>query len=241
METLEYTESSPKCGYGEIHDCKRSLHVTKSLFYMVNHSKRHRLPLESSSYERNDLEKYYCKECNFETYLVVILKQHRREYHRNNADCVEDQPKNDAIVKSYICQKCSFETYSVLLWIKHLESSCFNREEECENVRTVSCSDEEWYRCECCSFENKRGKSFEKTPKRKSPISPEGKISLFPLQLQRKNKKSFKGTRKLQTVYKRMWDRRALWNLNLPTPLNSSTTNRQIVKYIHKLSTRKST
>jgi hypothetical protein len=192
METLEYTESSPKCGYGEIHDCKRSLHVTKSLFYMVNHSKRHRLPLESSSYERNDLEKYYCKECNFETYLVVILKQHRREYHRNNADCVEDQPKNDAIVKSYICQKCSFETYSVLLWIKHLESSCFNREEECENVRTVSCSDEEWYRCECCSFKTKEARVLKKHQSASHPSHRKEKFPCFHCNYKGKTKNHLK-------------------------------------------------
>jgi hypothetical protein len=94
----------------------------------------------------------YCKDCNFETDLMVILKQHFREYHRKDTDCVQDQPKNDAVVKNYICQKCSFETDSVLLWIKHLGSWFLNTEEECENVRTVSCSGEEWYRCECCSF-----------------------------------------------------------------------------------------
>jgi predicted RNA-binding Zn-ribbon protein involved in translation (DUF1610 family) len=79
-----------------------------------------RLPLESSRCERNDLEKYYCKDCHFETDLVVILKQHFREYHRKDTDCVQDQPKNDTVVKSYICQKCTFETYSILMWIKHL-------------------------------------------------------------------------------------------------------------------------
>jgi hypothetical protein len=30
--------------------------------------------------------------------------------------------------------------------------------------------------------------------------------------------------RHIQTVYKRMWDRRGLWNLNLPPPLNTSIT-----------------
>jgi hypothetical protein len=35
----------------------------------------------------------------------------------------------------------------------------------------------------------------------------------------------FKPLTILQTVYKRMWDRRGLWNFNLPPPLNSSITN----------------
>jgi hypothetical protein len=127
-----------------------------------------RLLLESSRCGRNDLENYYCKGCNFETDLVVILKQHFREYHRKDTDCVQDQPKKDIIVKSYICQKCSFETYSVLLWIKHLESSCFDTEEECENVHTVSCS-EEWHRSECCSFKTKEARVVKKHQSAKHP------------------------------------------------------------------------
>jgi predicted RNA-binding Zn-ribbon protein involved in translation (DUF1610 family) len=109
--------------------------------------KNSRLPLEISSCERNDLEKYYCKDCNFETDLVVILKQHFKEYHRKNTDCAQDQPKNDTLVKSYICQKCSFETYSVLMWIKNLDGSCFNPEEERENGIEA-----EWSPCESASF-----------------------------------------------------------------------------------------
>jgi hypothetical protein len=157
MENLEYSESIPKCGYGKIGNCKRRPYVTKSPFYMLNHTKRHRLPLESSRCERNYLEKYNCKRCNFETDLVVILKQHFREYHRKDTDCVQDQLKNDTVVKSYICQKCTFETYSILMWIKHLDGSCFNPKEDCENV-----SEEEWYRCECCSFKTKEATVLEK-------------------------------------------------------------------------------
>ncbi|KAJ3628631.1 hypothetical protein MTP99_015927 [Tenebrio molitor] len=146
MQNLEYSESIPKCDYRKIHNCKRCPYVTRSIFFMVNHAKRHPLPLKSLSSERNDLEKFYCKDCNFETDLVVIFKQHLREYHRKDTDCVQDQPKNYTVVKSYICQKCTFETYSVLMWIKHLDGSCFNTKEECENI-----SEEEWYQCECCS------------------------------------------------------------------------------------------
>ncbi|CAH1374543.1 unnamed protein product, partial [Tenebrio molitor] len=109
-----------------------------------------RFPFESSSCERNDLEKYYCRGCNFETDLVIILKQHFKEYHRKDTDCVQDPPKNDTVVKSYICQKCSFEAYSVLMWIKHLDGSCFNPKEVCENLIEL-----EWYQNECSSFKTK--------------------------------------------------------------------------------------
>jgi hypothetical protein len=173
MQNLEYSESIPKCGYRKIHNCKRCPYVTKSVLNMVNHAKRHRLPLESSSCERNDLEKYYCKGCHFETDLVVILKQHFRQCHRKDTDCWQDQPKNDSVVKSFICQKCSFETYSVLMWIKHLDGSCFNTKEECENV-----SEEEWYRavkqslhhfqwysCDKCEFKTKWNPSLKQHKK----------------------------------------------------------------------------
>ncbi|KAJ3620733.1 hypothetical protein MTP99_004658 [Tenebrio molitor] len=63
-----------------MHNCERSPYVTKSLFYMVNHQKRHRLPLESSRCERNDLEKYCCKDCNFETDLVTKRKNYLRRH-----------------------------------------------------------------------------------------------------------------------------------------------------------------
>jgi predicted RNA-binding Zn-ribbon protein involved in translation (DUF1610 family) len=144
MPNLECRGNIPKCGPGKIHNCKRCPYVTKAPFYMVNHAKRHRFPLESSRCERTNLEKYYCKDCNFETDLVVIFKQHHREFHRKDTDCVQDQPKNDIVVKSYICQKCSFETYSVLLWMKHLESSCFDTEDAIH-----------WYNCDKCKYVTK--------------------------------------------------------------------------------------
>jgi hypothetical protein len=158
MPNLERSDSIPKCGQGKIHNWKRCSYVTKAPFYMVNRAKRHRLPLESSRCERNDLEKYYCKDCNFETDLVVILKQHLKEYHRKDTDCVQDRPKNNIVVKSYICQNCSFETYSVLLWIKHLESSCFDTEDviHCclkqHKRHHLSAFAFQWYSCDICQF-----------------------------------------------------------------------------------------
>jgi uncharacterized protein YlaI len=164
MQNLEYSESIPKCDYRKIHNCKRCPYVTRSIFFMVNHAKRHPLPLKSLSSERNDLEKFYCKDCNFETDLVVIFKQHLGQYHRKGTDCLQDQPKNDAVVKSYICQKCSFETYSVLLWIKHLNTSCFDTEEESEKVNTV-----QWYNCDKYEFKTKR--KLKQKRHRKNPLS----------------------------------------------------------------------
>ncbi|KAJ3623523.1 hypothetical protein MTP99_019744 [Tenebrio molitor] len=132
-----------------------------------------RLPLESSRCERNDLGKYYCEDCNFETDLVVILKLHFREYHRKDTDCVQDQPKNETIVKSYICQKCTFETYSVLMWIKHFDGSCFNTNKECEDVSEEEC-------CDTCEVKTKRKDKLKRHKKRlvylKPKVPPENKV-----------------------------------------------------------------
>ncbi|KAJ3632421.1 hypothetical protein MTP99_009433 [Tenebrio molitor] len=98
MPNLENSESISKCGHGKIHNSQRCAYVTKSRFNMVTNTKRLQLPLESSRSERNDLEKYYCKDCNFETDLVVILKQHLKEYHRKDTGCVQDQPKSDTLM-----------------------------------------------------------------------------------------------------------------------------------------------
>jgi hypothetical protein len=57
MQNLEFTKNIPKCGHGKrCHNCKRCPYVTKTSFYMVNHVKRHRLPLESSRCERTKFE-----------------------------------------------------------------------------------------------------------------------------------------------------------------------------------------
>jgi hypothetical protein len=154
MPNLEYSESIGKCAHGETHSCDRYPCITKLPFLMTNHIKRHQLLLEISSCETNDLEKYYCKDCDFQADFLIIFNQHIREYHSKNVDCVQEQPKND-IVKSYICQRCSFETYSVLLWLKHLDSSCIDIKKEFEKVHIVTCGDEKWYQCEYCSFETK--------------------------------------------------------------------------------------
>jgi hypothetical protein len=128
--------------------------ATKSPPCMVNHAKRHRLPVESFSCETNDLEKYYCKECQFETDLMVIFNQHIREHRRRNIDRVQDQPKSNVEIKSYICQKCSLETYSILLWIKHLDSSCFvNKVSNVSRLYKRKLFDDIiCFKCDHCSF-----------------------------------------------------------------------------------------
>jgi KRAB domain-containing zinc finger protein len=128
-------------------------YMTKSPVLMLDRIKC--WPFELLNCETSDLDKYCCKNCDFQTDLKIIYYQHIRECHGNNIDYLQDQSKKDIVLKSYICQKCSFETYSVLLWLKHLDSLCFNAKEDFEKVQTVSC-DEKWYQCVYCSFETKQ-------------------------------------------------------------------------------------
>jgi hypothetical protein len=162
MLNLRCTESTSKCGCGKIHNCDRCPYMTKSPFFMINHTKRNHLPPKSFSCETNDLAKYYCKECDFETDLVIIFNQHVGEYHRKKIDSLQDLPKKDTVVKCYVCQKCSFETYSVLVWIKHLDTLCVNIKEVSKKIGSVSCSDEKWYQCKCCSFKTTQAAGLKK-------------------------------------------------------------------------------
>jgi hypothetical protein len=150
MANLEHTGSILKCGCGRIHDCDRCPYVSRSLFF-------HQLP--SHSCQTNSLEKYNCKECDFGSDLVIILKQHIREYHRKRID----EPKNDVEVKSYICRECSFETYSALVWIKHLDTLCFKTKEDFEIVTFgndaklhLSKEDIQWFKCDKCNYKANR-------------------------------------------------------------------------------------
>jgi hypothetical protein len=190
MLNLEYAESIPKCGYGKIHNCDICPYVTKSLFFMINHTKRHRLPLDSISCETIDLEKYYCKDCNFKTDLMVIFNQHIREHHRKDTDFVQDQTKNDTVIKNYICQQCSFETYSALQWIKHLDTPCLNIKEDFETVRIVSCGDEKWYRCEHCSFETKKATLLKGHQSAEHPPAEGERLCCFHCKYKAKTKKN---------------------------------------------------
>jgi hypothetical protein len=93
MPNWKCTESAPKCGYGKIHNCDKYRYVTESRFFMKNHTNRNHFPLKSFNCETNDLEKYYCKDCDFETDLVIIFNQHVGEYHNKKIDSLQDLPK----------------------------------------------------------------------------------------------------------------------------------------------------
>ncbi|KAJ3622126.1 hypothetical protein MTP99_002652 [Tenebrio molitor] len=167
MPNLEYSESIPKCGCGKIHNCKICPYVTKSLFYVVSDLKRHGLPLESSRCERNDLEKYFCKDCNFETDLlkknvrtyvqclvvmnsgtdasVVPLRQRRQQFWK---DTRPNMKQHNAIrhsadaIQWYNCDKCEFKTK----WNENLTR---------HKAIHVSADAIQWYNCDKCEFKTK--------------------------------------------------------------------------------------
>jgi hypothetical protein len=156
MANREYTESIVKCECGRIHDCDRCPYVSRSLFF-------HQIP--SFSGATNSLEKYNCKDCDFESDLVIILNQHIREHHRKRIA----EPKNDVEVKSYICRECSFETYSALVWIKHLDTLCIKTKEDFETVMFgndaklhLSREDVQRFRCDKCNYKTNREYNFKR-------------------------------------------------------------------------------
>ncbi|KAJ3634312.1 hypothetical protein MTP99_011197 [Tenebrio molitor] len=60
-----------------------------------------RLLLKSSRCERNDLEKYYCKHCNFETDLVTKRKDHLQRHEKSHLSADASQ--------WYSCDKCEYK------------------------------------------------------------------------------------------------------------------------------------
>ncbi|KAJ3628565.1 hypothetical protein MTP99_015864 [Tenebrio molitor] len=149
MRNLEYSKSVPKCGYGK-------MTMTKSHFNMVNHAKHHRLPLESFRCERNDLEKYYCKGCNFETDLLGAIKKH------NTIHLSEDA------IQWYNCDKCEFKT-------KYNEN--IKRHEKRIHL---SADAVQWFSCDKCEFKAKTKEYLKRHKKRlvclKPKVLPENNV-----------------------------------------------------------------
>jgi hypothetical protein len=151
MANLEHAGSILKCECGRIHDCDRCPYVSRSLVFHL---------FSSFRCETNSLEKYNCKDCDFESDLAIIFNQHIREHHRKRID----EPKNDVdAVKSYICRECSFETHSALVWIKHLDTLCFKTKKDFDKItfgndakQHFSREDVQSFRCDKCNYKTNR-------------------------------------------------------------------------------------
>ena len=118
MSCLEYSDSvvwkAPSNNH--VHNCNYCPFVSTSLFLMVNHVRSHRssnTPFDC----KDNINTYFCKDCDFQTNLTLFFKKHIEEYHIAKP---ENGAESFLSVQSYICKNCSFETYFSLAWFKHV-------------------------------------------------------------------------------------------------------------------------
>ena len=161
MAILEYSETfiAPgKSSWKNVHNCNLCLYFTTSYFFMVNHVRRHRAPLERFTCSEAEIETYYCKDCDFKTELTIEFKQHINKYHSVKKE------SRDFSVR----EKCDFETNLSLKWL--LETSPYTRD---SNQIDKVCSyksklenhldnqEEKWYKCDQCHFKTRAKTSLK--------------------------------------------------------------------------------
>ncbi|XP_063927065.1 zinc finger protein 142-like isoform X2 [Zophobas morio] len=156
MSVLEYSESFRawgKSSWRNVHRCKLCPYFTTSLFFMVNHVRRHRSPLAKLTCGKAKIELFYCKDCDFKTELTILFKQHINKNHGVKVESRDDLSSQDFVIQNYVCKKCSFETNLSLKWLQHT-SECTGKK---ENLQSVSYLQDGicWHCCTDCNFKAK--------------------------------------------------------------------------------------
>ena len=136
MSILEYSEnfvrhlkSPPK----NAHHCKLCPFFTTSTFLMVNHVKQHSSPsLSHFNCQSVNIETYWCKDCNFQSELTFIFKQHIIQRHNKN----EDSPIKNFVVHHQICDECDFGTHFSMKWLQH-RLFCFGNNKHLKKLDDV--------------------------------------------------------------------------------------------------------
>ena len=170
MEALKYSvacTAHKKSSLVKVHDCKICPYVTTSFFLMRNHLQRHQSPLVSFTCD-NPLDSYHCKDCNFQTELTLLFKQHIKDRHgikQKNDDNLIVQHNN----QKYVCGKCGFETHFLLTWLRHMREcqQCACKTKEHPNLKQHiqrHRGDEKdiTYKCEKCEDKNKYRTSLDR-------------------------------------------------------------------------------
>src|SRR5699024_13606 len=130
--------------FGNLHRCKECKYLTRSMFCLQNHLKRHKIKGKKFSCQESPPEEYFCTECTFSTHLKAYFKQHIREYHYLKKE--SEEIKLD--LKTCTCENCPFWTYSSLVLLKHqLNGKCGNREGTEKRSESVVCDGVNWYIC----------------------------------------------------------------------------------------------
>ncbi|KAJ3656780.1 hypothetical protein Zmor_015828 [Zophobas morio] len=146
MSLLKYSKKlvQMKPSLNNVHHCKVCPYFTTSLLLMVNHVKRHQAPPQYFNCENIDIETYHCEDCNFQTELTLLFKQHAQLCYRKSEENLPEQVYSS---QSFICKKCSFETHFKLKWLQH-STQCLGS----NNFQIVTPNGKItiWYYCNQC-------------------------------------------------------------------------------------------
>ncbi|KAJ3652819.1 hypothetical protein Zmor_018752 [Zophobas morio] len=112
---------------------------------LLEHSKttpsKSRSPLPPFNCENANIANYSCKNCNFQTQLTLLFKQHVEHNHNTKKDN-QINKSNEFIIHNYICEKCKFETHFSMKWLQHFEeclegeknTQVTNNHDQCESL-----------------------------------------------------------------------------------------------------------
>ncbi|XP_063926892.1 zinc finger protein 142-like [Zophobas morio] len=178
MSFLEYSEELVPTKPSKVQNCNMCPYFTTSFFLMVSHVNRHK-SWRNFVCENTTIERYRCKDCNFESDLTLMFKLHLRNHHSIHSKPQENAPHYYA--RTYICENCAFESHFSLTWLQHTLSCGKNANralerkglqwhkcDQCDSkyasksylkihkiVKHLSDDDRIWYRCEKCPFKAK--------------------------------------------------------------------------------------
>ncbi|KAJ3651032.1 hypothetical protein Zmor_017095 [Zophobas morio] len=97
-----------------LHYCNICPFYTTSRLFFANHIKDHGSSSTYFNCENSTIENYHCKDCDFETHLTLLLKQHREKYHSDKTDL-----STKSVIVRYVCEKCGLGTHFLMNWLQH--------------------------------------------------------------------------------------------------------------------------
>ncbi|KAJ3647292.1 hypothetical protein Zmor_019178 [Zophobas morio] len=167
MPLLEYSDKLIHTNPSQkAQKCKVCPYFTTLVFFMVNHSNRHK-PLSSLfNCEKTNLEIYHCNDCNFQTELTFLFKKHIQD-HRNR------EPRSvEYVIRNYVCKKCNFKTHFSMKWLQHTTTCLKSKIKKPQSSKksqnkpnydlikhmktyTRDQQNVKWYGCTVCPFQTK--------------------------------------------------------------------------------------
>ena len=124
----------------------------------------------SSSLEKftchNKIEPYFCKDCDFETGLTILFRQHVSKHHDPKRQSRADSSSWDFVIKNYDCEKCDFTTNLSLKKLQHTLTCTGMKENRSsvsvpeKNATYYSTFDQtngkRWFVCTECSYKARK-------------------------------------------------------------------------------------